>query len=300
MKLIITGMRSSTGLYVLPKPAILESVLSLLCLLLILVCFILIKLAKLSKITPVRAINGGKKDVYFSNIGKLPVSKKALGTSLAYRQLISGKKQYAGAIIITAILVLFMIMITDMCIYFSDGGERLNQMFEPISYDISIGYTSEDDIADAESLIKEYSDFDKYQKLTQYVMLQDTQLWCGILSDPHQMNTVYKGRTCEYDNELLITEFIADSYGISLGDTVTITYQGVSADYIISGYCECSNDAGKNIWMSLEGYERLHGPVENYTYRYILDDKEQAEAICNNWKKQNEDVYAYLMDILLQ
>ena len=28
--------------------------------------------------------------------------------------------------------------------------------------------------------------------------------------------------------------------------------------------------------------------------------KEQAEAICNNWKKQNEDVYCYLMDILMK
>ena len=28
--------------------------------------------------------------------------------------------------------------------------------------------------------------------------------------------------------------------------------------------------------------------------------KEQAEAICNNWKKQNEDVYMYLMDILMK
>ena len=28
--------------------------------------------------------------------------------------------------------------------------------------------------------------------------------------------------------------------------------------------------------------------------------KEQAEAICNNWKNQNEDVYAYLMDILMK
>ncbi len=28
--------------------------------------------------------------------------------------------------------------------------------------------------------------------------------------------------------------------------------------------------------------------------------KEQAEAICNNWKKQNEDVYMYLMDILVK
>lgn len=28
--------------------------------------------------------------------------------------------------------------------------------------------------------------------------------------------------------------------------------------------------------------------------------KEQAEAICENWKKQNEDVYAYLMDMLMR
>ncbi|MEE1027222.1 MAG: DUF4364 family protein [Agathobacter sp.] len=31
-----------------------------------------------------------------------------------------------------------------------------------------------------------------------------------------------------------------------------------------------------------------------------VNTKEQAEAICNNWKNQNEDVYAYLMDILLK
>ena len=28
--------------------------------------------------------------------------------------------------------------------------------------------------------------------------------------------------------------------------------------------------------------------------------REQAEAICQNWKKQNEEVYAYLMDLLLR
>lgn len=28
--------------------------------------------------------------------------------------------------------------------------------------------------------------------------------------------------------------------------------------------------------------------------------KEQAEAICSNWREQNEEVYMYLMDILLR
>ena len=31
-----------------------------------------------------------------------------------------------------------------------------------------------------------------------------------------------------------------------------------------------------------------------------VQTKDQAEAICNNWKKQNEDVYCYLMDILMK
>lgn len=31
-----------------------------------------------------------------------------------------------------------------------------------------------------------------------------------------------------------------------------------------------------------------------------VSTREQAEAICSNWKKQNEDVYAYLMDMLLK
>lgn len=28
--------------------------------------------------------------------------------------------------------------------------------------------------------------------------------------------------------------------------------------------------------------------------------REQAEAICANWQKQDEEVYGYLMDLLLQ
>ena len=31
-----------------------------------------------------------------------------------------------------------------------------------------------------------------------------------------------------------------------------------------------------------------------------VSTKEQAETICNNWKNLNEDVYALLMDLLLQ
>ena len=32
----------------------------------------------------------------------------------------------------------------------------------------------------------------------------------------------------------------------------------------------------------------------------LVQKKEQAIAVCENWKKQNEEVYAYLMDIMLK
>ena len=40
--------------------------------------------------------------------------------------------------------------------------------------------------------------------------------------------------------------------------------------------------------------------TSNFYARIEPDVKEQAEAICNNWKKKSEDVYAVLMDTLLQ
>ncbi len=39
-------------------------------------------------------------------------------------------------------------------------------------------------------------------------------------------------------------------------------------------------------------------PLIDLTIR--AGNKEQAEAICQNWRMQNEDVYAYLMDMLLK
>lgn len=39
-------------------------------------------------------------------------------------------------------------------------------------------------------------------------------------------------------------------------------------------------------------------PLVDLTIR--VSTKEQAEAICQNWQKQNEEVYAYLMDTLLR
>ncbi len=292
-------IRPVIGLYPESKPALFETIISLVAIFVIITVFIAIKLIKIYRITPVSAINGGRKDVHFSSLFKLPISKKALGTSLAYRQLISGKKQYIGAIIITAILTLFMVMISDMCIYFSDE-DNINDMFAPVEYDMYTYATSDEEweekLADAESIIGKYTDYRKFFYSSRYVLLNDTQIWCGINSEPDYVKSVYEGRSCTYDNEIVITEYMTENYGIKLGDEVTISLDGKSADYIVSGYYQCTNDVGKNITMSLEGYYRLVGEPEEGTRVgcvYDLENDDLADEIYEEItaKYSEEEVY---------
>ena len=76
-----------------------------------------------------KAIRGGRDSVHFSSVLKLPVSGKKLGVSLAYRQFISEKKQYAAAIIVTAILAMFMILMNDMMRWFNSQNMLVDMVF---------------------------------------------------------------------------------------------------------------------------------------------------------------------------
>ncbi len=273
--LVNSMIRPSVGLYVESTPVLLESILILVAIFAVIGLFVVLKLRKISGISPVSAINGGRRDVHFSSLFKLPISKRALNTSLAYRHLTSGKKQYIGAVLITIILTFFIVVITDMCIYFSDE-DKVNEMFSPVEYEMQSYATTDDDweekMADAESIIEKYTDYTKYIYGSQYVLFNDTQIWCGIMSEPDLIKNVYGGRTCTYDNEILITEYMTENYGIEIGDKVSIGLDGNSADYIVTGYYQCANDKGKNITMSLEGYYKIAGkPKEGSRSNYCYD-----------------------------
>lgn len=279
-------IRPTTGLYAKDTPAFLISGLVILGVFVLMVLFIQIKLMKLSKVTPVSAINGGREDVHFSSIFKLPISKKLFSPSIAYRQLTSAKKQYAGSIMITAILVMFMIMISGMYLWFSDGGKKLDEFFSPVSYDMTIRYMSEDALnkyeEEVDSLVDSYGKADKYQYYHVYLLFNDSQFQCGINSNPNQFQTVYKGRTCLYENEILITEYVSRNYGVDIGDAVELSYEDKTQEYIVSGFYQSSNDAGKNIAMSLEGYKRLTGEDgRGGSYVYKFENEENAEKMAD-------------------
>ena len=176
--------------------------------------------------------------------------------SLAYRQFISEKKQYAAAIIVTAILAMFMILMNDMMRWFNSQN-MLVDMFSVTKYDLTASFVDEDTQKDIENVISEHTAYRKYQMSSEYLLFDDVQMYCYIVEDPDMINTIRKGRPCTYDNEVLITQYVADGFHMNVGDTVTVKRGGVARKMVISGIYDSANDMGKNFAISKAAYSKF-------------------------------------------
>ena len=253
---IINSARSSSGLEVPPDINVGLVLCVILAILLLVAAFIMLKTRRISEATPIKAIRGGRDSVHFSSVLKLPVSGKKLGVSLAYRQFISEKKQYAAAIIVTAILAMFMILMNDMMRWFNSQN-MLVDMFSVTKYDLTASFVDEDTQKDIENVISEHTAYRKYQMSSEYLLFDDVQMYCYIVEAPDMINTIRKGRTCTYDNEVLITQYVADGFHMNVGDTVTVKRGGVARKMVISGIYDSANDMGKNFAISKAAYSKF-------------------------------------------
>lgn len=285
---IINVTLTSVGIYVPFKLNYIINICMVCAVVMIVVLFVFIKTNKITKITPIEAINGGIKNIHFSSFLKLPITKKCMNISLAYRQFISEKKQYVSAIFVTMILTMFMIMINDTCKWVNNE-ENIQKMFTVIDYDFRAVYKNDDVKKKAENIIKSYTDYTEYNFFANYLVLNDVQSFCNIIDDPEQYISVYEGRTCLYDNEVLITKYIADKYELSVGDEVSVSIKGRKEMFIISGIYECADDIGNNFAMNFEGYSKFKNDeeIQNYGYTYYkLDNPEIMNSII---KKLSEE-----------
>ncbi len=268
------------GLYIRNRLSILPGICFYIIMLGIMVLFIVLKLRKLAEITPVRAINQGKKDVHFSSVLMLPISKKLLDLSVTYRQLISNKKQYIGTTIITALMVMFLIIMNQVCSLF-DNTEIVSKLFSMAEYDMYCGYASEEIKQEAEDYIRSQSDIEIFHMGNEYIIFEDAQIYCYRTDRPEFIN-VYEGRSCLYENEVAITEYIAEEFHIKIGDTVLLSTGDEAIEYIVTGYYQSGNDMGRNIAISSEGYLRLTGKEPTWRGNYYrIENSEKTAAIVN-------------------
>lgn len=242
--------------------------------------FVFLITKKVGKISPVRAIAGGSSEIYFDSRLKAPLCRKGLSASLALRQFISGKRRYLGTIIIVGILVFFMVTVTVLGNMVSSKS-ALAAMGNIIT-ECDVSFREEPDeqlLAELEETIQKYSLIRKrYYLSTSYLSVNGEEIYCQIYKNSEMIENILKGRAALYENEIVITEIIADELGLKLGDKVIVSHNDQKAEYIITGIFQSTFDTGLTFAMLLSGAERL-GSAAIYSGCYSLGEPEKSGEI---------------------
>lgn len=247
-----------TGILANKSISLLESLLSIMVILLFSALFVFWITKKISKVSPVRAIQGGRSEIYFDSRIKAPICKKGLLASLALRQFTASKRRYIGTIIIVSILVFFMLTITVLGNVL-DSKSALEAMGTICTEcDISFKEKVTDEILEEmEEIVEKYSPVEKkYYMSTMYCSINGEEVYCQVYKNP-EVITAVRGRAPIYDNEIIVTEILAKELELTMGDKVMVGYNDSKSEYVISGIFQSINDTGMTFAMSAEGAEKL-------------------------------------------
>lgn len=270
--------------------AVWESVLIILGILLVSALFIVLTTGKIGRVSPVRAICGGKEEVFFQSRLHSSIGKKGLMARLAFRQFTSNTKQYIGVIAISSLLMFFMvsIMVMGNALNSKTAMESMGEMYREVSLEL-VGNLTEEQYKSIEETVEEYSAIEKkYYNVSFYMSLEGEKIYCMIVKDPEYL-TISKGRAPLYENEIVVTDILAKSLDLEIGDEVTVVYNEKKVTYMISGIYQFLNDAGMNFAMSLEGANRF-GVKNVFWGGYSIEEPEAAEAIAKVLNEKYGDI----------
>ncbi|MEE1304053.1 MAG: ABC transporter permease [Agathobacter sp.] len=295
--LLIAGINTiilpATGVF-FPATISVQTVFTALTLmLLILIIFIMANVNKIGRITPIKAIRGGKSDVFFNSRIHFQLHGKGLQFWLALRQITSGMKRYIGACVITMLLMFFIAFTSRLFGWLGANGEGLMKAAGVASvndkiYDLGVYYNDKEIQDEVEQDIRKYSPIEVwYTSKVRGVQINGVEIIANAISNTEYLNML-KGRYCKYDNEIVITEIMADALKADIGDTIELAVDNKKAEYIITGINQCANDLGQNISMSMEAYGRI-GNDDECMYNYVLEDQNRKEKVIDCLKEKYDE-----------
>ena len=246
----------------------------------LLVCILFVAAAthKIGRISPVRAISGGKDDVYFDSRLNVRIRRKPLGFFIALRQITSRFTAYIGSTFIVALLVFFMASIMVLT-----KGLDAQTIFNPINYDVSAYIGQEYEDKDMQIIKNEIYTFDKHAKVNfgagMNVDINDIQYYCHVNDGDIQMYLPLDGRAPIYDNEIFITELISREIGKGIGDTITVNGKGSSSEFIITGLFQTVYEDGRIVQMTIDGAKRIGNEMPRYLQTVLSDSSRSGELV---------------------
>lgn len=251
--------------------------------------------SKIKRISPIRMLQNHNYKVNEKITNISPVIPKSLNISLALRQVMSGKSRYINVFIISVLLVIFSSSICMVDVWLGSDGKGMMDAFNPADHDIGVQAIGTASAEELKEDILVFSDiYDSYQLAMQNVSLNGTDYTANVISQPERFH-ILKGKTCEQDNEIVITETIAENMQLNIGDSVSLRADKSGAEYIISGIYQCANDMGANIGISREGYLKIGQDDDRiWCYHYFLTDTSRKTEIKETLEtKYGSEIYIH-------
>ncbi len=251
---------------------------------------------KVGKISPVRAISGAKREIYFDSRINAPISKGILSPSLAFRQFTSAKRRYAGTLAIAAVLMFFMVTVTLLADSLSSKRalEAMGAMVTQITVSPK-GEISEDKYKEIEREIERFAPIEKaYYSNNTYFSLEGEEMMGCVYEDPSLL-PVINGRSPIYDNEIAASPIVLEEFNLKIGDEVKIGLRDKRDKFLIVGTVQLTNDTGRCFLMPYNaalkiGYDYpMWGSysLENWE---IGDNEEFLKEIANSLNEKYGDI----------
>lgn len=265
---------------------------SIILIIMILVIVIILKTNKISCIKPVEILTESKNED-FKNV-KGNITKENLLFDLAIRQVMTSRKRYIGIFVISILLTMFCLIVGRLDSWLGPNGEGLMNTFSVADHDIGVQPLNHVDMEKVQNIIRDYGNIENvYALAMQSVTVNGVDYTANIIDDPSWFH-ILKGKSAEKEDEIVVTEMVANELGVKIGDTVTVTHERQFREYKVVGIYGCANEMGANIGMSRSGYARI-GNVNAYIwcYHFILDNHDSN----NELMRELQDKFPMQMDV---
>lgn len=281
---------SSIGLIWYPVTDDVVVILTIALIMVLVLGIVLIMSKRYKKITPLDALRVGITTHNFKK-NQLPLKKWNFGlqNALGIKTILHNKKQSISIIVIVMFLVYTCVL--SMALYYNFIGDSssLVNLVGIEKPNIQIVYTNDGTDAEGSVISKEAVKLERRPEVSKVnmvgnsvVTLYNDNLELSVETDIYEnvskltIDSLIEGRRPKHDNEINITNVIADKFGISLGDSISIKKAGANESYVVVGITQQISNMGIRIMMSLDAFQRLNPDYMPDTVFVYLNDGSDA------------------------
>ena len=250
---------------------------------------------KIKKYPPVVAFRKGIKTHHFArNVLPVEKTKSDINIRLGFKSLISNIGQNVGMFICILAAALTITFCIYLCDIFRDRGAVFLD-FIGTEKALMVGFDEGTDFDQVKPQIEQREDVRKtvlFRANSGFTMAGDEinifQAYAYDNFDELENLTLSEGRYPIHENEVLISNGLAEKYGLSIGDSVPIRFNSVEKNYIVTGTVNVMMGGGKIAYMTFDGYRQFMSPTEciNYLFVYPADgisDEELKERLTRDY-----------------